>query len=154
MRHIYTRRAVGKVAGLTFFAMAACAFSYACGGDDNSNPSTPIDAGRPDTGSPDTGGGTSGTVAFKLTYSGTVISGSVPLLSTLWSTPQPGGPGQIPAGVGSNRTASWPGSNTVTIPNVAPGSYYAFAYIMVGADHEMGPLPGDGITPAGTPVTV
>jgi hypothetical protein len=58
--------------------------------------------------------------------------------------------------VDCNITASWPGTNVVDIPDAAPGSYFVFTFIMVGSDHELGPIPGDAdlyIT-GGVPVTV
>lgn len=71
-----------------------------------------------------------------------------PLISTLFSTPMPSG---NPAGVGSNEKPTWPGTNAVEMKNVLPGKYYAFAYIMVGPEHRMGPIDGD---PNGPPVEV
>lgn len=75
-----------------------------------------------------------------------------PVLATLFPTPNPtAGP---PSGAGSNENPTLPGTNAVEIKNVTPGMLYAFAYLMVGAEHRQGPAPTDAVSRAPVPVTV
>jgi hypothetical protein len=147
----------GKLAVFAFFMVgAAGGLTFACGG----NAAPAVDASGSDTSSGDSNtgdasNGSNGTIALSVTYNGTNITGTEPIIATVWVKDQAGS-SPAPAGLGQNITASWPGTNVVDILDVAPGSYFVFTFIMVGSDHELGPIPGDAdlyIT-GGVPVTV
>ena len=149
----------GKLAVFAFFMVgAAGALTFACGGDGNSAPAADAsgsDTSTGDSNTGDTSNGSNGTIALSVTYNGTNITGTDPIIASVWVKDQAGS-SPAPAGLGQNKTASWPGTNVVDIPDMAPGSYFVFTYIMVGSDHELGPIPGDAdidITD-GVPVTV
>lgn len=126
------------------------AFLFACGDDDDTTPTNVTPTPEAGT-STDTGTGTDAataavSISVNVTYNGAQKG---PLLASAWPNPQPGV--GTPGGNGSNETPTWPGSNTVQLKNVKPGSYYIFSYVMVGAEHRTGPIATD---PTGAPVQV
>lgn len=139
------------VAVLAMSATLACSVLFACSSDTPSTATSTPDAGKVETG---TGADTSppaSDVAIRATatYSGALKG---PVLVSIFPTPNPtAGP---PSGTGSNEKPTLPGTNTVDVKNVSPGSYFAFAYVMVGAEHRMGPTATDPTTIAPVPVTV
>jgi hypothetical protein len=48
--------------------------------------------------------------------------------------------------IGTNDTASWPGTNVVLIGDLEPRSYWVSAYLMRGAEHRDGPWPRDPVS--------
>jgi hypothetical protein len=132
-------------------ATLACSVLFACSSDSPVVTGSTADAGKSETG---TGADTStpaSDVAVRVTatYAG---SQKGPVLVSIFPTPNPtAGP---PSGTGSNEKPTLPGSNVVEVKNVSPGSYFAFAYVMVGAEHRMGPTTTDPATMAPVPLTV
>ena len=120
--------------------------------DDNSTTTTAVDAGHTDAAhAADTGAAaTDGTFEVNLTYTGTKKG---PAICTAWTVDHFPGPTDTPVGLGSNETPTWPGTNKVTITQVPPGKVYALCYIMVGAEHRMGPTAGDPSQPMMAPGT-
>jgi hypothetical protein len=139
-------------AWVAFSATLACSVLFACSSDSPVVTGSNTDAGK--TSETGTGADTStpaSDVAVRVTakYAGTQKG---PVLVSIFSTPNPtAGP---PSGTGSNEKPTLPGSNTVDVKNVSPGNYFAFAYVMVGAEHRMGPTTTDPATMAPVPITV
>lgn len=113
------------------------------------NPATP-EAGAGDTAKADTAVATSGTVEVVLTYTGTK---SGPAICTLWPFDRFPGPGDMPVGLGTNETPTWPGTNKVVMKDIAPGHVAALCYMMIGAEHRMGPAGDDPVMIAMAPAT-
>jgi hypothetical protein len=114
----------------------------ACG-DDDSTPATP----KPDGGdTADSGGGdaaTAGTIEGTATYQGDKKG---PLIVGVFKEPPNPAAPKPPAYLGSVESPTWPGSNPFSVKNVAPGTYYVSAYIMVGPEHrQQGAQAGDPV---------
>ena len=139
-------------AWVAFSATLACSVLFACSSDSPVVTGSNTDAGK--TSETGTGADTStpaSDVAVRVTakYAG---SQKGPVLVSIFPTPNPtAGP---PSGTGSNEKPTLPGSNTVDVKNVSPGNYFAFAYVMVGSEHRMGPTTTDPGTMAPVPLTV
>ncbi|MDB4945947.1 MAG: hypothetical protein JWP97_5481 [Labilithrix sp.] len=139
------------VAWLAVSGMVACSLLVACSDDDSPGSASTIDAGNKDTGAGADTSPPASDVAIRVTakYAGTQQG---PVLVSIFPTPDPSA--GAPSGTGSNENPTWPGTNTVDVKNVSPGSYYAFAYVMVGASHRMGPTSTDPANLGPVPITV